>query len=82
MVGGEAGNAISKLSAGQETKHRWLGHSAETLGAHLKKKWQINDTWQRNMFGNIQTQKQKIKNELPKMHCLFKSKQNCWSLGR
>ena len=35
MVGGEAGNAISKLSAGQETKHRWVGHSAETLGAHL-----------------------------------------------
>ena len=36
MVGGEASNAISKLSAGQETKHRWVGHSAETLGANLE----------------------------------------------
>ena len=34
MVVGEAGNAISKLCAGQATKNKWVGRSAETLGAH------------------------------------------------
>ena len=34
MVGGEAGNVISKLCAGQTTKNRSANRSAEPLGAH------------------------------------------------
>ena len=34
MVVGEAGNAISKLCASQAAKNKWVGRSAETLGAH------------------------------------------------
>ena len=34
MVGGEAGNVISKLCPGQATKNRSVNRSAESLGPH------------------------------------------------
>ena len=57
MVGGEAGNAISKLCASQATKNGSVGRSAEPLGEHWDEEMANNETWKRNVFGHIQTQK-------------------------
>ena len=37
MVGGKAGNVISKLCAGQATKNESVNRFAEALGAHWDK---------------------------------------------
>ena len=43
MVGGEAGNAVSKLCAGQATKTGLVNYSAELWECTGMKKWQINE---------------------------------------
>ena len=67
MVGGEAGNAVSKLCTGQATKNGLVNYSAELWECTGMKKWQINEAQKGSMCGHIQLQNKKIKNELAKM---------------
>ena len=76
MVGGEAGNAISKFCAGRTTKNEWVDHSAEPFIAH----WDgeiANKSLKRNKFRHVKTQKYKEWTG-EKMECDFKPKQNGW----
>ena len=43
MVGGEAGNAVSKLCASQGTKNGLVNYSAGLWECTRMKKWQINE---------------------------------------
>ena len=57
LVGGKAGNVISKLCTGQATKNGLVNCSAEPLGAHCDEEMANQDIQKRSVFGHIQTQK-------------------------
>ena len=58
IVGGEAGNTMSKLWAGQVTKNGCVGGSLVSLWEHAgMKKWQICEIWKRKVFVHIQENK-------------------------
>ena len=65
MVGGEAGNVIGKLCAGQATKNGLTNHSVEPLEAHQGEQLVNKEIWKRSLCGHILTQK--YENELGKM---------------
>ena len=80
MAGGEAGNVISKLCAGQATEKGSVNCSAGSMGAHWNE--EMTNKW------NIETKhvwtclNSKIQNWAGKNAVLFKPRQNSWSRGR
>ena len=80
MVGGKAGNVISKLCTGQATKKGLVNRSAEPLGAHwdeeMTNKWNT-ETKHVRTFSNSKIQKWTGNNAV-----MLKPRQNCWSRGR